>query len=105
MQIYNGFYPIYLYYKDHQTLILAYGIGELANTSWPSEIAKQNKTISDYFNMDTCRYGNSLVFKSYKIRMNQEKVDYIYDNTKKRVTEQNMESDLDSLLLYYRKLI
>jgi 5-methylcytosine-specific restriction protein B len=28
MQVSNGFYPMYLYYKEEQTIVLSYGISE-----------------------------------------------------------------------------
>ena len=28
MKVSEGFYPVYLYYKKHETFILAYGISE-----------------------------------------------------------------------------
>lgn len=40
MQVSKGFYPVYLYYKELTTLILAYGVSETEEfgESWPAEM-------------------------------------------------------------------
>lgn len=66
----NGIYPVYLYYKDFDILILAYGISETntPNSNWG---IKNVKTIKDYFveNYSTKpkRYGASYIYKIYDI--------------------------------------
>jgi 5-methylcytosine-specific restriction enzyme B len=66
----NGIYPVYLYYKDLEILILAYGISEtyVPKTHWNI----QNKqTINDFFEENftqkPARYGSSYIFKVYFI--------------------------------------
>lgn len=65
----DGIYPVLLYYKNLNTLILAYGISESNTPSlhWGNENAK--KTIKEYF-IETRQeklnnYGSSYVFKVY----------------------------------------
>ena len=72
MQVSNGFYPVYLYYKDLKTLILAYGISETQEFSqtWPAEIMNSSTTITAHFDKEVPRYGDSFVFKSYAIEIN-----------------------------------
>jgi 5-methylcytosine-specific restriction protein B len=66
----NGIYPVYLYYKDLEKLILAYGISE---TSKPNQNWNPNNkiTIKDYFDKEYSqkpdRYGSSYVFKVYDV--------------------------------------
>ena len=50
MRTSEGFYPVYLFYKKENKLILAYGISETseAKTSWPEEISNNKTKISDY---------------------------------------------------------
>ncbi|HBT86175.1 MAG TPA: hypothetical protein DEB12_09780, partial [Porphyromonadaceae bacterium] len=45
----SGIYPVYLYYKDYKTLILAYGISESNPplTNWSNPDSKQ--TLNEYF--------------------------------------------------------
>ena len=69
MTISHGIYPVYLYYKDLGTLILAYGISETEEStkSWPAEIFSSSRTIEAYFDQKIPRYGTSFVFKAYKV--------------------------------------
>lgn len=66
----NGIYPVYLYYKTQNILILAYGISETnkPNSEWPVEDAQ---TISTYFSQRELgipeRYGMSFVCKVYDV--------------------------------------
>jgi len=43
----NGYYPVYLYYKEQNVLILAYGISE--TSQYPVNWAKEIKTITSWF--------------------------------------------------------
>jgi 5-methylcytosine-specific restriction enzyme B len=54
MKVSWGFYPVYLYYKALNTLILAYGISETEEFSktWPPEIMNSTTTITGFFNKD-----------------------------------------------------
>lgn len=66
----EGIYPVYLYYKKENKLILAYGISETnkPNIDWNIE---RPITIKDYFSNNSLskpdRYGDSFVFKTYDI--------------------------------------
>ena len=56
----NGFYPVFLYYKDQSKLVLAYGVSETNDfgQTWSSETisdAPQIKTVID----SPPRYGGS----------------------------------------------
>lgn len=88
----NGIYPVYLYYKDHSILILAFGISE---TTPPKEMwdLQSPLTISSYFKNNNLgkpdRYGDSYVFKVYDIN-NLTRPDSI-------------ENDLDELIKVYNR--
>lgn len=64
----NGIYPVYLYYKAHDLLILAYGISETIapRESWNIQ---NPQSIKDYFLENKLgkpdKYGASLVYKVY----------------------------------------
>jgi len=66
----DGIYPVYLYYKDEDLLILAHGISE-TNTPKQHWDLKDAKKISKYFEEENLnepyRYGDSFVFKVYDI--------------------------------------
>jgi len=67
----NGIYPVYLYYKDFEILILAYGVSE---TNVPDSIwnITDKQSISEYFNenysQNPDRYGSSFIFKVYNVK-------------------------------------
>jgi 5-methylcytosine-specific restriction protein B len=64
----KGIYPVYLFYKDFDKLILAYGVSE---TNTPDQIwdIKGKQTIRKYFeeqfHVRPGRYGDSYIFKVY----------------------------------------
>ncbi len=66
----KGIYPVYLFYKNLNKLILAYGISETNNPPVMWDIINQ-KNIKDYFKSENLgrpqRYGDSLVFKVYDV--------------------------------------
>jgi Holliday junction resolvase-like predicted endonuclease len=107
MQVSKGFYPVYLYYKDLKTLILAYGISETAEfgKSWPAEIMNSTQTISAYFDQSVPRYGNSFVFKTYNISIENNKVQISYKDNGIAVSDKDLESDLQTILDYYKKTV
>jgi len=107
MTVSRGINPVYLYYKQLGTLILAYGISETEESpeSWPIEILNNNETIQAHFDQKVPRYGDSFVFKSYKVEVVEDNVVLFYSDTKKEVTEFDLESDLNTILEYYRKVI
>lgn len=106
MQVSRGFYPVYLYYKELETLILAYGVSETEEfpKSWPAEIMNSSPTISAFFNKDIPRYGSSFVFKAYKIGVDNEKVEFKYFD-EKPATDKDLEADLTTILDYYKKIV
>lgn len=65
--IQTGIYPVYLYYRDIDVLILAYGVSETnqPNIEWPISHAQ---TIKNYFKQNGWKlkkYKESLVYKAY----------------------------------------
>jgi Cdc6-like AAA superfamily ATPase len=89
----NGIYPVYLYFKNENVIVLAYGISEENNslTEWPIQ---NGKTINSYF--EECdyskpyRYGNSLVFKIYNLDSGLNKLE--------------VNKDLIEILDYYKSI-
>lgn len=66
----NGIYPVYLYYKDFDLLILAYGVSETNKPSVDWDLYDK-KTIREYFeekySQKPARYGGSFFFKAYSV--------------------------------------
>lgn len=106
-EVSRGINPVYLYYKDLNILILAYGISEteIAPQPWPAEIMNSASTISAFFDKKVPRYGDSFVFKAYKIENNKNKVKYIYVTENKEATEADLNSDLKVITDYYKKIL
>lgn len=89
----KGIYPVYLYYKDFDLLILAYGISE---TNEP--IQKWNRTneitIREYFKKEfqtkPARYGDSYIYKVYDLNDNLDKY--------------SIDDDLNSIIEEYKSI-
>lgn len=106
MQVSKGFYPVYLYYREFQTLILAYGISETEEFAkkWPSEIVNDTQTIRDYFDKEVPRYGDSLVYKAYKVNFAKEKLQYVYPNGR-LASDRELETDLSRVTEYFKRVV
>lgn len=87
----EGIYPVYLYYKEKDLLILAYGVSETHPTIRKWNISNV-KTIDQYFADNNLgkpeRYGTSFVFKSY--------------NVKEPLVEKEINNDLNRLISIYK---
>lgn len=70
----KGIYPVYLYFKDKEILILAYGISEenTPQNNWPDSILNNKSTIENYFmneyGVKPYRYGSSYISKVYNVK-------------------------------------
>jgi len=97
----NGYYPVYLFYKEENKLILSYGIGEgFEGDSWKSEIHSSKQRIDEFIDKPY-RYGNSYVCKHYVPIVNGEEVQYLRDE--KEVSKEQMTEELNSLVDYYKE--
>lgn len=89
----KGIYPVYLYYKDKNLLILAYGISEThaSNRNWD---IRNLKTIEQFFEDNNLgkpeRYGSSFVFKSYE--------------TNNEILEEEINNDLTNIISIYKAI-
>jgi 5-methylcytosine-specific restriction enzyme B len=86
----NGIYPVYLYYKAENLLILAYGVS-VTNTPNKKWELKNLKTISDFFAENQLgtpfNYGNSFIFKTY--------------NSNDLPSKSIIDDDLNEIINYY----
>lgn len=90
----NGIYPVYLYYKSENILVLAYGVSETDTPSSQWSERSKYKQVNDWFleNNKTSaeRYGNSYVKAVYDLSDDiipqefQEDLDGIIDEYKKQ---------------------
>lgn len=87
----EGIYPVYLFYKDKNLLILAYGVSETHSSKRKWKISNV-KTIEQYFAENNLgkpeRYGSSFVFKSYE--------------TNKGIVEEEINNDLNKIITVYK---
>lgn len=89
----NGIYPVFLYFKNENKIILSYGISEENDSSikWPIENLKSINTYFDENNFSKpFRYGNSFIYKVYDL-----------DN---ELIQSEVENDLIELLEYYKNI-
>ena len=107
MVVSRGIYPVYLYYKNLRTLILAYGISETeeAPETWPTEVFVSSRTIRAYFDKEVARYGDSFVFKAYKIELEGSAPVITYAEDEKVATSIDLKSDLVTITNYYKKVL
>lgn len=90
----QGIYPVYLYYKKHNLLILAYGVSENSTTKqkWP---LNNLTSISEYFREHNYgkpeNYGDSFIYKVYKVPLD--------------VNADIINEDLSKLLTFYNSIL
>ena len=106
MQVSKGFYPVYLFYRELDTLVLAYGVSETEEFAkrWPSEIINDTQTIKEFFGRDVPRYGDSFVYKAYKVSSNNGVIQYTYPNGRP-VSDKELETDLSRIIEYFKKVV
>jgi hypothetical protein len=104
MRVSHGFYPVYLFYKEKGLLILSYGVSETEESaqSWPLDISSTAQTIGAYLDSDVPRYGDSYVFKAYRVEYSGDDVNLVNPDANTPVTVREMEANLDTVLGHYR---
>ena len=100
----NGYFPVYLYYKEQNVLVLSYGISETseAPVNWTREIQDSKETISSVV-PGAARYGNSYVHKTYSPKVVGSGVNFLNDD--KESNPDLMNKDLLEITNYYKKIL
>jgi Endonuclease NucS/MrcB-like, N-terminal domain len=100
----NGYYPVYLYYKEANVLILSFGISETSEyaVNWPQNIQDSYPKISDVVS-NPARYGDSYVFKSYEPIIQNNSVKIMRDGTE--ISSAIMEGELNEILGIYKRTL
>ena len=100
----NGYYPVYLYYKKDNKLILAYGISETVqyDEPWSLEIVNDNQKIKDFMNKPF-RYGESFVFKCYEPSFTDSGVRYYTDD--REISKDELANDLGDMMNKYMECL
>lgn len=104
MAVSNGYYPVYLYYRELNTLILSFGVSETNEYSetWPNDIISDKVKIEDFIS-NPPRYGNSHVFKSYSPKIIGDKV--IYLRQESEIAPSAIDNDLVEIINLYKRSI
>ncbi|MDC3227013.1 DUF3578 domain-containing protein [Acidimicrobiaceae bacterium] len=94
-----GYYPVFLYFQSENLLVLSYGISETDeyDKTWPDEVFKKYSKIKDVIDKPK-RYGESLVYKIYKVEVNKN---VTYKNGGETYTIDNIINDLYSITNFY----
>ncbi len=105
MQTSNGFYPVYLFYKKENKLILAYGISETSEypQTWPSEVVNNYKKINEHIE-NPPRYGDSFLYKSYVPKVNSNNVEFNNEDSQK-ISNEDLDKDLKFIINSYKKFV
>ncbi len=99
----KGIYPVLLYYQSQSILVLAYGISETEKPlkQWPSNITSEAVEIKDYLKGKQERYGNSFVYKAYKIDSKKKEPVLLESDTGELISAEVFDSNLSAILDLY----
>jgi 5-methylcytosine-specific restriction protein B len=94
-EVMNGIYPLYLFYKNQDKLLLCFGISETNEPTdfWPADIIKDYQKVENVIK-NPRRYGNSTVFKEYLI-----------SNATIHDTEDDINDDYNRIIESYKKTL
>ena len=100
----NGYYPVYLYYKKENILILAYGISETVDYEepWTREIVDSNQKIKDFLDKPF-RYGESYVFQTYVPEITETEVKYF--RNEREISKEDIAKDLKDITNKYKECL
>ena len=100
----NGYYPVYLYYKEQNILVLSYGISETVEYQdpWSFEILSKSTKASDLFEKKL-RYRDSYIYKTYMPQIIENEV--TYTSMDKSINKEEMYEDLVSLVETYKNCL
>jgi hypothetical protein len=100
----NGYFPVYLFYKEQNVLVLSYGISETseAAVNWTTEIQESKPLIVDSV-PGAARYGTSYVHKLYVPNIVGNSVTFLESG--KEVGSDQLDKDLLEITDYYKKTL
>lgn len=104
MSISNGYYPVYLYFKEEAALVLAYGISETKDfgVSWGEQMIEAKDLVSQAI-QNPPRYGDSYVFRKYSVQ-NKAGV-WEIEKDGNAATSDELQADIEELFSQYRKCL
>ncbi len=104
MPVSNGYNPVYLFYKEQNTLILAYGISEthIPEVSWTKDIHDTKTKISDFIE-NPFRYGDSYVYKRYEPLVENDEVTFVRDG--EIISTEELENELKEIVSFFKECL
>ena len=104
MPVSNGYNPVYLFYKEQNTLILAYGISEthIPEVSWTKDIHDTKTKISDFIE-NPFRYGDSYVYKHYEPLIENDEVTFVRDG--ETISTEELENELKEIVSFFKECL
>ena len=104
MPVSNGYNPVYLFYKEQNILILAYGISEthIPETSWTREIHDSKTKISNFIE-NPFRYGDSFVYKHYEPEIKNGDVIFCRDG--KEISDEELLLELKEIVNFFKECL
>ena len=104
MPVSNGYNPVYLYYKEQNILILAYGISEthIPEVSWTKDIHETKTKISDFIE-NPFRYGDSYLYKYYEPVIENKEVFFLRDN--KKISDDTLLDELTGIVNFFKECL
>ena len=103
----DGYYPVYLYYRDLGLLILAFGISETNKqlNHWPLSVTQNYPEIGEVLESDKkYRYKSSWAFKIYSVSGQDGEVT-LKNGEGLHVLESVLDEDFDEILEFYRETL
>jgi len=104
MPVSNGYNPVYLFYKEQNTLLLAYGISEthIPEVSWTKDIHDTKTKISDFIE-NPFRYGDSYVYKHYEPLVENDEVTFLRDG--ETISTEELEKELKEIVSFFKECL
>ena len=104
MRTSHGYYPVYLFFKEENLLVLSYGISETIQheETWPTDITESKTRVNEFVD-NPYRYGSSYIHSYYTPVIKRKKVSFLKDG--KKVSIDQLNSDLNNLITYYKNTI
>lgn len=96
----NGYYPVFLFYKDQMKLVLSFGISETNafDKSWSQEVLVGAKRVNEVL-VDPPRYGDSWVYRVYDVEASGEDIEIFHEEA--RLDWDDAMEDLREILALY----
>jgi hypothetical protein len=93
----NGYYPVYLYFKDAKKLVLSFGVSESNDfgKSWRDDILSGAEQIKNVIESPP-RYGDSWIFMEYDVVIQDDNYSLSIDGT--QVSGAQLEEHLGEIL-------